>query len=81
MQISAANLLASQSQTVARPQSTAPAFAPIAFKQSAATATLDMSQETRNGETASAAPTKSNGTTAAPYGGYVRPGTNLDIKI
>jgi hypothetical protein len=62
MQISAANLMASQQAAKPHPQQTKQAapFEPLTFRQSAPAA----------GETAPAAPA-----------GYVRPGTNVDIRI
>lgn len=74
MQISTANLLASQSQPT-RSRSSGDGFEPIAFKQAAPSA----------GSTAAEAQpvlpsARSSESTPAPTG-YVRPGTNLDIKI
>jgi hypothetical protein len=74
MQISAANLLASQSQTVRPRPATTAAFEPIAFKQTPPSA---VTQENARQPAASPEPTPS----AAAPGGYVRPGTTLDIKI
>jgi hypothetical protein len=80
MQISAANLLATQSQTSIRSRGPVPAFEPIAFKEAPAVqaAAPAAAPATASGPAAPAA----IATPATPsYGGYVRPGTNLDIKI
>ena len=77
MQISAANLLASQSQAV-RPSATAAAFEPIAFKQTPQSAVTQ-------GGAATAADSSSAGafaaTTPRAATSYVRPGSQIDIKI
>jgi hypothetical protein len=77
MQISAANLLASQSQAV-RPSATAAAFEPIAFKQTPQSAVTQGGAPTAAGSS----PVGSSGT-AAPRAStaYVRPGSQIDIKI
>ena len=77
MQISAANLLASQSQAVRSPGPTA-AFEPIAFKQT------PQSAVTQGGGTTAAGPSPAGsfGATAPRAGtAYVRPGSQVDIKI
>jgi hypothetical protein len=78
MQISAANLLASQSQAPSRTPSTAAAFEPIAFKSTPQAAVRqDVAKQA-----VPAAMTGTNATTGtAAASGYVRPGTNVDIKI
>ena len=80
MQISSANLLASQSQSVSRPREAAAAFEPISFKQTPqASVAADLAPPAAS---AAPAPTaKSGGTATDVYSGYVRPGTNLDIKV
>ena len=83
MQISAANLLASQSQTSSRTQGTAAAFEPIAFKQTPPAA---VSQDTVNSTATATAPAATPSptraaTSANTTGSYVRPGTTIDIKI
>jgi hypothetical protein len=79
MQISAANLLATQSQTTVRTQGTPAAFEPIAFKEAPAASVI---QETAK-KPVPAAPAENHiaATVTGPSSGYVRPGTNLDIKI
>jgi hypothetical protein len=79
MQISAANLLAAQSQTTARAHGTTAAFEPIAFKEAPAASVM---QEPAK-KPAPAAPAANHIAAAVtgPSSGYVRPGTNLDIKI
>jgi hypothetical protein len=82
MQISAANLLASQSQTV-RPSVTATSFEPIAFKQTPASAVTQNDAAPKQAATSSGygtAPVNA-GAGARPSSGYVRPGTQIDIKI
>ena len=82
MQISAANLLASQSQAVRSPGPAA-AFEPIAFKQTPQSAVAPDAAMTKPAA-------GSNGTSpgtaagfAAPRAStaYVRPGSQIDIKI
>ena len=77
MQISAANLLASQSQAVRSP-SPAAAFEPIAFKQT------PQSAVTQGGAATAADPSPAgNFAATAPRAStaYVRPGSQIDIKI
>lgn len=79
MQISAATLLASQSQAPSRTPGTAAAFEPIAFKQTPSAA---LSQDSVKPTAPAATPTATRAaTSASPTGGYVRPGTTIDIKI
>jgi hypothetical protein len=77
MQISSANLLAAQTQT-ARPRQAAPAFEPMfepmAFKSATAPVAAKPSE-------ASPAASLLSGSEPGASTGYVRPGTNLDIKI
>lgn len=80
MQISAANLLATQSQMSIRSRGPAPAFEPIAFKEAPA-AQMPAPAAASATTSAPAAPAASAAPAAPSYGGYVRPGTNLDIKI
>jgi hypothetical protein len=78
MQISAANLLATQSsQMTANVRGPAATFEPIAFKEVPAT------QNTATTAASAPAPAANHAAAPAanPTGGYVRPGTNLDIKI
>jgi len=79
MQISAANLLASQSQAVRSP-SPAAAFEPIAFKPTPPSAVKPsvVSKPDATGAGSSPAATSS---AAAPRNVYVRPGSQIDIKI
>jgi hypothetical protein len=82
MQISAANLLASQSQTV-RPSAAATSFEPIAFKQTPSSAVTQNDAAPKQVTTSSgygAAPANA-GEGSRPSSGYVRPGTQIDIKI
>jgi hypothetical protein len=77
MQISAANLLASQSQTV-RSSGPAAAFEPIAFKQTPPSAVTQGGAPTAAGTSSAGA----SGTTAPrAAASYVRPGSQIDIKI
>jgi hypothetical protein len=78
MQISAANLLATQSQTTVRTHGTSAAFEPIAFKEAPAASVVQESVKK-----AAPAPAANHiaATVTGPGNGYVRPGTNLDIKI
>lgn len=78
MQISAANLLATQSQTTVRTQATTAAFEPIAFKEAPAASVVQ-----EPAKKAAPAPSVNHiaATVTGPDSGYVRPGTNLDIKI
>jgi len=77
MQISAANLLASQSQAVRSP-SPAAAFEPIAFKQTPPSvvtpSAVSKPDTTAMGSTGTSS-------AAAPRAAYVRPGSQIDIKI
>jgi hypothetical protein len=76
MQISSANLLATQSQVQARSRAPSPAFEPMAFKEAPAASV------TQSAAPASSSPSAASASTAPNYsGGYVRPGSNLDIKI
>ena len=81
MQISAANLLASQSQASVRTSGASAAFEPIAFKPPPQAAVPQESAK-RTAPAPAATPT---GTRVAPgtaaASAYVRPGTNVDIKI
>jgi len=70
MQISTANLLASQTQSLSRPRTAA--FEPIAFKE-ASPAVAKKPAATIDQEGEPAAP--------AAGTGAVRPGTNLDITV
>ena len=76
MQISASNLLATQSQATVRARAAAPAFEPIAFKEAPPASVTQNAAASSEPAAASPAPS------APSYGGgYIRPGTNLDIKI
>jgi len=76
MQISAANLLASQSQAVRSP-SPAAAFEPIAFKPTPPSAVKPSAVSKPDTTESFAAPSSA----AAPRASYVRPGSQIDIKI
>jgi hypothetical protein len=79
MQISAANLLASQSQASARTPGTAAPFEPIAFKPPPQAA---VRQDTARQAAPAVTPPGTHSTARAnPPNAYVRPGTNVDIKI
>lgn len=78
MQISAANLLATQSQTTVRTHGPTAAFEPIAFKEAPAASVI---QEPAKKPAPAPAANHIAATVTGPGGGYVRPGTNLDIKI
>lgn len=87
MQISAANLLASQSQAV-RPRATTAAFEPIAFRQTPAASVSVATTSPEPGPGAApttAAPAPAASSEVAPSfaarSGYVRPGSQIDIKI
>lgn len=80
MQISAATMLATQNTTAARPADQSAEFAPLLFKKSAPV------------QAAAPAASESVSTTATPVfagaaassakpGGYVRPGSQIDIKV
>ncbi len=78
MQISAANLLATQSQTTVRTHGATAAFEPIAFKEApAASVVQDPAKKPAPAPAANHIATS----VTTPSSGYVRPGTNLDIKI
>ena len=81
MQISAANLLASQSQASSRTPGAAAAFEPIAFKPTPQAAVpQDFARQTAPAP--AAMPPRTRATSGAtPASAYVRPGTNVDIKI
>jgi hypothetical protein len=83
MQISAANLLATQSQTTVRTHGTSAAFEPIAFKEAPAASAMPASVMPESVKKAAPAPAANHiaATVTGPGNGYVRPGTNLDIKI
>jgi hypothetical protein len=81
MQISATTLLAQQAPRVApkAPQPT-DAFEPLSFKQAAKAPQASMPEiqattATKSGSSSSA------GLSSGPSAAYVRPGTNIDIKV
>lgn len=76
MQIGASTLLAQQTARVApKAQPSADGFAPLSFKQ-AAKAQVPMP------EMQATVPAKpGTSASAGPKTGYVRPGTNIDIKV
>ena len=79
MQISAANLLASQSQAVRSPGPAA-AFEPIAFKQTPQSAVAPDGAVPKPIVGKRPSPEPGVGS-AAPRAIYVRPGSQIDIKI
>ena len=81
MQISAANLLASQSQSVRSPGPAA-AFEPIAFKQTPQSAVAPSAASKPDTTGAGNSPAGIS-SAAAPRAAtaYVRPGSQIDIKI
>lgn len=87
MQISAANLLASQSQAV-RPRTNAAQFEPIAFRQTPAASpsepasTVEPAVQNKTSAAPSApAPAAEAAASIPGRSGYVRPGSHIDIKI
>ena len=83
MQISAANLLASQSQASVRTPGAAAPFEPIAFKPTPQAAAPQRSAQDAAKQTAPAVTLTGTRIThsTGPASAYVRPGTNVDIKI
>ncbi len=83
MQISAANLLASQSQASVRTPGPTTPFEPIAFKPTPQAAVRRDAAQDSARQTAPAATSPGPRTTAGvkPANAYVRPGSNVDIKI
>ncbi len=76
MQISASTLQAQQTARVApkaSPAADAATFAPLNFKQAAKAPAVPTVEAT--------VPAPQTQQAAAPSGGYVRPGTHIDIKI
>lgn len=78
MQISSANLLATQAQTVRPRNAAGAAFEPIAFKSAPPAAAPAKPADPK---AADISPGASLLAASGPAAGYVRPGTNLDIKI
>lgn len=79
MQISASTILAQQAPRVApkAPQPT-DAFEPLSFKQAAKAPALPEMQATVPAKSGTSATTVLSG---GPSTAYVRPGTNIDIKV
>lgn len=82
MQISTATMIASQTTTTPRAGEQSAEFAPLMFKKAASAAVQSPATAP-----AQPAPAATNASVAVPQvsenpgSGYVRPGTNLDIKV